>query len=257
MKIAFWQLLPEQMSAAVVPGAELSILSAGLRPNVGDAPVLIRYWSSVYAGPFIVSAGDPYDVAVRVPAVAVEHAAGAVAGAPAGDPVVDGLEVRVPEEVERAVHPEAHHDRTLDDRSRPGRSGEHHANRTGCAVDQRVDDVAGAAGVAVGVDRLERVSRAVGRPRHAHRRALRVVRARLPVVRVLVHLVEVRLYARVRRGVGALGREVVGTDVDLARHRVEHGGEEQAGDEQDPERDHHREAVLGRRAHARATHHPG
>ena len=52
---AFWQLSPEQMSAAVVPGAELSISSLGVRPNVGDAPVSIRYWSSVYAGPFIVS----------------------------------------------------------------------------------------------------------------------------------------------------------------------------------------------------------
>ena len=47
------QLSPEQMSAATVPGALLSILSPGPRPNVGEPE--IRYWSLVYIGPLITS----------------------------------------------------------------------------------------------------------------------------------------------------------------------------------------------------------
>ena len=42
-----------QMSAGLVPGAALSILSLALRPNVGEPST--RNWSCVYIGPLITS----------------------------------------------------------------------------------------------------------------------------------------------------------------------------------------------------------
>src|SRR6202023_1876179 len=47
--VALPQLLPAQILPGLVPGAELSILSLELRPNVGEPR--IRYWSCVYIGP--------------------------------------------------------------------------------------------------------------------------------------------------------------------------------------------------------------
>ena len=49
------QLPPEQMLLLPLSGSELSILSDGSRPKVGDCPDWIRYWSLVYIGPLITS----------------------------------------------------------------------------------------------------------------------------------------------------------------------------------------------------------